>query len=181
MHEQELFQDAPEMETAAAHTAAVEKEERGVPFVATELDACRMQVKEWQNKFFYLSADFENYKKRVAADRAVHAQSVQTDLIRSLLPVIDGIERSLAVSSDVNSCQGLTAGVRMVHQEFQTLLRNLGVEEIVVTGQFHPETHEALSHVADSGYVSGHIVQVFQKGYQLKGMLLRPALVSVAQ
>ncbi len=191
MHENTPYQDDLAMKT---ETVLTEDSQQQKQEPCADLELCRSQLKEWQNRFFYLSADFENYKKRVYTDRIAQTQATQAELLRKLLPVIDGIERAMAMESDTAAAphgeravmtasnnNAVMEGVRMVYQTFQTFLRENGVEEIPTTGQFNPELHEALSNVADQDYASGAIVQVLQKGYTLKGILLRPALVNVAQ
>lgn len=148
-----------------------------------QLEQCRLSVQEWQNRFSYLSADFENYKRRVVVERATSAQLQQAEIVRKLLPVIDGMERAFAAKPAGSSADVVSwaEGLRMVYQSFEAFLRDLGVEEIPTSGQFNPEMHEALSQVETHGQKPGSIVAVLQKGYILKGVVLRPSLVNVAQ
>ena len=156
-------------------------DQQEVATLSAELDACHTHLKEWKNKFFYASADFENYKKRVATDRVAQINATQTDFVRKLLPVIDGIERALATFEHANTPPAVAEGMHMIYQTFQHFLREISVEEVNAQGQFNPELHEALSHVTDPAHQSGDITQVLQKGYMLQGALIRPALVNVAQ
>jgi len=174
-------------DSCASDTCCASNDNRGqldeqeVSALSAELDACQIQLKEWKNKFFYASADFENYKKRVAIDRVAQIHATQTELVRKLLPTIDGVERALATFEQTDTPPTVAQGIHILYQTFQQFLREIGVQEIEATGPFNPELHEALSHVADPAHSSGDIVQVLQKGYKLQEVLIRPALVSVAQ
>ncbi|MCL2497368.1 MAG: nucleotide exchange factor GrpE [Symbiobacteriaceae bacterium] len=132
-----------------------------------------LQVKRWQ-------ADFENYRRRVTREREEFIQYASLELIQRLLPVLDNYERALAASA--NDPQSFRDGVEMIYrQQLEVLIRE-GLEVVDPAGEpFDPNFHEAvLSVAAEEGVASQTVVEVLQKGYILRGRLLRPALVKVA-
>jgi molecular chaperone GrpE len=148
------------------------------------LNSCMQQLQEWKNKYAYMNADFENYKRRMAQERAVWRQTGQIDFIRKLLPVIDGIDRAFSVTVPTTVSaeqQAWFEGFKMVANGLQAFLREVGVQEIPTSGAFNPELHEAVSQVETSSHHSGDIVEVLQRGFTLNGVVIRPATVSVAK
>lgn len=148
-----------------------------------QLENCLIAQKEWQERFLRLSADFENYKKRTAKDQALWVDGAQVHLLKKLLPIIDDLERAFAqpLPADNTQLQTWVAGFNMIKTAVNSFLRDVGIEEIAASGIFNPEIHEAIAQVAVPEQQSGTIIEVFQKGYKFKDMVLRPARVSVAQ
>jgi molecular chaperone GrpE len=125
-----------------------------------------------------LAADFDNYRKRVARDQAALVQRAHEKLVRELLPVLDDMERALRAVYEHEEAQ-LEQGVRLVHENFRSLLEREGLAEIETDGKFDPHVHEALVSLP-SDEEEGTIVDVHQKGYRLGDQVLRPARVAVA-
>ena len=136
-------------------------------------------------------ADFENYRKRMAADvQAANARG-KAELARDLIDAVDNLERALEVAgvdpeqedgnSSVEDGEGLVHGVVLVFRGLrETLLRN-GIEAIDPKGdKFDPTVHEALSTLPGLDVEAGTVVEVMQKGYRLGEQLIRPARVVVA-
>jgi molecular chaperone GrpE len=120
-------------------------------------------------------ADFENYRKRVDREAREAEARGRASLARSLLSVVDNLERALAASSPQED--HLAEGVRLVYEELAGVLKNAGIESFEPTGErFDPELHEAM--LTRPG-TDGEILEVFQKGYRLNGQVLRPARVVV--
>jgi molecular chaperone GrpE len=124
-------------------------------------------------------ADFENYKRRADRDRQNTWKEAAADLLRSLVPTLDNLERALQASPED---EPLREGVQLIQRELLGLLESRGVSVEDPTGlPFDPERHQALSHEAVAGARSGTVVETFRKGYLFKDRLLRPALVKVAK
>lgn len=147
-----------------------------------EIESLKAQLKEAQNKYLYLYADFENYKKRVIKERSDLVKFGHESLVRDLLQVADNLDRALEHTANV---EALVQGIRMVNQQLKDTLGRYGVKSIEALGQkFNPEQHEAVGQekVAgeQDGQEDGSIIREHQKGYTLHGRLLRPARVVVA-
>ncbi len=147
-----------------------------------ELDACKLSVKEWKEKYVRLSSDLENFKRRIAKEQQMWAQLAKADLLISLLAIVDNFDRAME-HKDVElpeELQSWVDGIEMIHTSIGEFLTKAGVKEVSYD-QFDPSYHEALLHVDSDKHKSGQIVEVMEKGYMLNDRVLRPAKVSVAK
>lgn len=127
------------------------------------------------DQYLRLRAEFENYRKRTLseADRA-KIKGIGT-AIEAFFPAMDGIDRALTMCKD----EGIAKGILLVKKQFSTALTTLGVTEIDPKDEeFNPEFHNAVMNEVNPEKV-GQIIEVFQKGYRYKDILLRPAMVKV--
>lgn len=137
-------------------------------------------------------ADFENFRKRMARDvKAAEARGIGK-LAKELLPALDNLDRALAAAGSGPSAapaegageqpdHHLTAGVKLVHDELLAALGRAGIERFSPQGErFDPNEHEAMVQQPVAGAESGTVVEVYQSGYRLGGIVLRPARVVVA-
>jgi molecular chaperone GrpE len=127
-------------------------------------------------------ADFTNYRRRVAHERAEQAQAAAADLIRQLLPVLDDLERALrAVPAELVG-SSWAAGIRLIDRALRAALERAGLERISAEGQpFDPQVHEALLQEDAPERTAGVVVRELRPGYRLGDRVLRPAQVSVAR
>ena len=149
-----------------------------------ELEVCKSENSEWKDKCIRVTADFENYKKRIEQEQKVWMGTAQADILGDLLPIVDDFERALLQEQKketVTELVSLLEGYSLIYQMLQKLLTQYGVEKITEHDKFNPIYHEALMQVDSSEHESGQIVAVMQKGYRFKGKVLRPAKVSVAK
>ncbi|MHB1013456.1 MAG: nucleotide exchange factor GrpE [Desulfobacteria bacterium] len=127
----------------------------------------------------YLAAEFENFRKRVARERESQSAFGNEQLLRSVLPFLDNLERAMGQAGA--SAEVLLSGVRMTYDQFLQELRKYGLEQFPAQGgTFDPSVHEAIASVPSSGKTGGAILAEVRKGYLLHGRLLRPAQVTVA-
>jgi molecular chaperone GrpE len=127
-----------------------------------------------KNRYLYLYAEFDNFKKRAIKERSDLIKFGGEGLAREILGVKDGFERGLANASNL---EALTEGLRMVVGEMGRTLERFGIQEIKAVGQkFDPNMHEAMGQGPGE---NGVVIQEFVKGYTLHGKLLRPAKVIV--
>ena len=146
-----------------------------------DLDTCKQALSEWQGKYSRLSADFENYKKRLSKEQATWTATVQASMLNQLLSIVDNFDRAMAHKAEQSTdMQSWIDGVAMIHDEFHEFLKNAGVKEVPYK-IFNPEYHEALLQVDSDTHESGQIIEVMEKGYLLEDKVLRPARVSVAK
>jgi molecular chaperone GrpE (heat shock protein) len=146
-------------------------------------EKAQAHISEWADKYLTLTADFENYKKRVSTERTDWANEAQKKVFLDLLAVIDNFERALEQEKKRESAEGIAwlAGFEMIYQSLEKILAKYGVQEITDFSVFNPKYHEALMQVESDKHKSGEIVQVLQKGYMMHDKVIRPATVSVAQ
>lgn len=126
-------------------------------------------------------ADFINYRRRMSAEQAEGRIAAQSELLSSLLPVLDDVGRALgAVPSDL-ATDPWVQGLFLIARRLTTLLDQLGVQQIGAFGEpFDPHWHEAITTEARADVPEGTILQVTQPGYTLGERVIRPAQVSVA-
>lgn len=133
---------------------------------------------EANDKYLRLFAEYDNYRKRTAREKADTYSNAAAKCIENLLPVIDSFERSLeAECSDDNFKNGMS----MIFGQMKDFLTKMNVTEIEALGaEFDPNFHNAIQQLDGTDYASNHVCQVFQKGYMIGDKLIRPAMVAVA-
>jgi molecular chaperone GrpE len=150
------------------------------PMQSTELETCQNQLTQAQSTLAYLTADFDNYRRRMEKERINWQLQAQNNVLLDLVICIDHLKRVLNDLTK-NGAQTIDAhlqGIELTYKEMQKLLRKYEIEE-VQTQTFDPELHEAIMQEVVEGKESGNIARVIEPGYIRKGMLLRPAKVSV--
>jgi molecular chaperone GrpE len=156
-------------EVTGAETAALEDE---LAKVTRERDALLDRMARMQ-------ADFDNARKRVQREQQEHRDYALTDAVRALLPILDSFDRAIVTSG---SGDDLRKGVELINRQLHDALSKLGVEPVEAQGApFDPNVHEALGVVETSDVPANHVADELQRGYKLKGRLLRPAMVRVAK
>lgn len=147
-----------------------------------ELAKAQNEAGMFKDRWMRLAAEFENYKKRTSREFEALIQSASEDVIRDLLPILDGVGRALAHRADGQAeTEGYQEGVAMIMEQFPKVLENRNLKEIETIGQlFDPNVHEALMQMPSDTVDAGHVVEVVEKGYVLGEKVLRPAKVVVS-
>ena len=184
---------APEApEVAEAGIAPVEADAGGESAVgvggaaeaaAPEAIAAQLEreVADQKDRLLRTAADFDNFRKRAAREKAETWGRAQGDLIQRVLDVIDDLGRVAHLDPAQTSAEALHEGVGLVERKFLKVLEGVGLERLDPSAQaFDPNAHEAvMTTPTPSLDFDGTVAMVFQAGYRLSGMLLRPARVSV--
>ena len=144
-----------------------------------ELDAMTAEAEENKRKWYAVSAEYENYRRRTQNQAAQRYADGRNDVIAALFPIGDNLERALAACQDENTKQG----VEMVLASFKKVLESEGVEEINPIGQPFDATYSEaiMATPAQEGEESGIVKQVYVKGYKKGDKILRYAQVIVTQ
>lgn len=143
-----------------------------------ERDALAVAKSEAQDLLLRTRAEFENFRKRVERERLEIRDHASMGMAEALLPVVDDLERALQVEC---ADKEYAKGMELIHGRLIESLKKLGLDPIDTTGvKFDPNIHHAIDRVAGTGEEDQKILAEFQKGYNFKGRLLRPALVKVA-
>lgn len=139
------------------------------------------QLQKAQNDLLYAKADFENYKKRVIREQSELRKYGSEHLIRSLLDIMDNFERALELEVTPENIKSFSEGMKMLHNEFKTVLNRFGVSEIDSQGKpFDPNIHEAMGTESTSEVPSGHVFKTFTKPYKLHDKIVRHGRVIVS-
>jgi molecular chaperone GrpE len=146
-----------------------------------ELEKEKAKADDYLRRLQYLQADFENYRKRVEKEMSDNRQFGNQRLLSDLIIVNDELELALREAEESQESPTIVEGVGMVHKRLQTLLSKEGVEKIQSLGsRFNPDLHDAALRV-ESDKEDGTIVEEIRQGYTLKGKVLRPSIVKVAE
>ena len=128
-----------------------------------------------------LSADFENFKKRVDRTREATERLAAAQLVARLLPVLDNFERALSAARQSDADSTFQDGIGLIFRQLLDELRKEGLVAVDTVGEpFDPELHEAVVLTDTPGFPPNTVVEELQRGYLLHGRLLRPALVTVS-
>ncbi|NTU71797.1 MAG: nucleotide exchange factor GrpE [Coriobacteriia bacterium] len=146
-----------------------------------ELEAARAEAAEMRDAALRAQADFENFRKRTAREREDERKRAAERLVEELLPAIDNLERAIEHTSADHDIEHLITGVTSVHAQIVGVLGKHGVSVIDPLGQpFDPSTQQAVSQQEDPTVPAGTVVAAFQKGYEMGGRIVRPAMVVVS-
>ena len=154
-----------------------------------DVEALLRSIEEWKQKAaenqdlaMRARAELENLRKRTTRDvESAHKYGLER-FVNELLPVLDSIELGIAASQSAGDVAALRQGMELTVKMFGDCLQRLGVAAVNPVGEkFNPEKHQALSAQEAADTEPGTILSVMQKGYELNGRLVRPAMVVVAK
>jgi len=133
------------------------------------------------NKYLRLYSDFENYRKRTAKEKLSLIESSNSDLLSTLLPVVDDFERAINSNENTTDPEALKEGFLLIFNKFINILEMEGVKPMNAIGKpFDVEFHEAITNIpAPKKSMKGKVMDVTEKGYFLKDKVLRYAKVVV--
>lgn len=170
--------DKAEQNTAAAEANAPTSDQPNLK-LEQKITELAGQVKEKEDKYLYLYADFDNFKKRSARERLDLLKFGWEPLARDLLSVLDNLERAMAHVPE-NIDKNWLKGIDMVQGQLRAALEKQGIQFIVAQeNPFDPNFHEAVGQEA-SKLPAGTIVREESRGYTLHGRLLRPSRVVIS-
>lgn len=184
-----------EQEIEAQTTAGASEIQDNADSVVEAADAVKLspeeilkaQLDELNDRYLRMLAETENYKKRVARERAEERVYAAQDTIRMVLPIADNLERALETvpieARGDGALSQLVKGVELTLRQFEDVLRRLGVEPIAaeLCKPFDPNFHQALFHEENAEHDENAILGVLQKGYKMGDRVLRPSMVKVSR
>jgi molecular chaperone GrpE len=148
----------------------------------SEIDVVRDELEEAKDKYLRALADFDNYRKRVAREKEQYIQCANEELIKSLLDVVDNLERALEASSQNTNYEALARGVELTLGQLREVLSGEGLCHIECMNlPFDPNYHEAVMAMEKDGVDDETVIEETQKGYTLKGKVIRPSKVVVSK
>jgi molecular chaperone GrpE len=146
--------------------------------IAAERDQLAAEKADLADRLLRARAEFDNARRRAERERSEFLQFAAMDLVKDVLPVLDDFERALRVET---ADRNYAKGVELIYQRLYETLRKLGLEPIETSGRpFDPNLHQAVERVETDEAEDHTVIGEFQKGYNFKGKLLRPAMVRVA-
>ena len=186
----EAAEQDQEAKPAREHEAELEHDhEAELEHDLEELAAKAEKADEYLQLAQRTRADFENYRKRATRDAAAAQERGIVKLAKELLPAVDNLDRALEAAASAptdgapqdNGTATLVSGIKLVHEDVIAALARAGVERFSPKGErFDPQFHEAIAQQPVEGAESGTVVEVYQRGYRLGEVVIRPARVVVA-
>lgn len=182
MNEEPLTVEAEKM-SATDETPTTEAAAEPQPETAHKEEEFQAQIKELQDKYIRLMAEFDNFRKRSVKERSDLIKSAGEDILVNILPVMDDFERGLAAMESAQDVESVKQGVVLIYNKFKDFLTQRGVKEIEATRQdFNVDVHEALTKIpAPEEELKGKVVDVVQKGYSLNDKVIRFAKVVIGE
>jgi molecular chaperone GrpE len=163
---------------SASAELPVETVESRLEAVTAERDRLLVEKAESDDRLLRARAEFDNARRRFERDRSEYLQFAAMDLVREILPALDDLERALKHET---ADREYAKGVELIQQRLSEILRKMGLEAVETAGKlFDPNQHQAVQRVETEDAEDQAILDEFQKGYNFKGKLLRPAMVRVA-
>ncbi|MDH6703571.1 molecular chaperone GrpE [Kitasatospora sp. MAA19] len=158
---------------AAEEAAAAGAAESGSG--SDELATAKRELSERTGDLQRLQAEYQNYRKRVERDRLTVREIAVSNILESLIPVLDDIGRAREHGE-------VTGGFKSVAESLETVVAKLGLQQFGKEGEpFDPTMHEALMHSYSSDVTEDTCVQILQPGYRIGERIIRPAMVAVAE
>ncbi len=138
---------------------------------------------DWETRFKYLFADFENFRRRTEREKDALGRQSRAALLRELLPLVEAFRAAHDSSAHLPKDDPLRRGLELLDREWQKFLAHEGIEPVAGRGTpFRAEEAEAVGETGPTEEVpEGRVAEVVQQGYRFSGGLLRPAKVIVAR
>ena len=184
--EQQSSENEANAQAAEQQVPAPDSAENGgfdeLETLRSELDKEREQSQANLDRALRAQAEMENLRKRTTRDVENAHKYALDKFVNELLPIIDSLELGMAAAEGIDGNKELLEGMQLTLKMFLTALEKFGVNQLSPEGEkFNPEQHEAVSMQEVEGKDTGTVVTVMQKGYELNGRLVRPAMVMVAK
>ena len=176
--------ETPEGTGPPASTPAVEGEggEASAPdALAAERDRLEQEKAALHDQLLRKQAEFENFRKRTEREKEGFRQATAMEVVKAILPVLDGLERALHPQSEGDAGSEFRRGIEMLQKQFLKTLEKLGLAPIAAHGRkFDPHVHHAVEMVESEDHEDQSVLEELQRGYLFQERLLRPAMVRVA-
>ncbi len=161
-------------------TADYESQSEEVEDLLAQLETLKREKDEVTTLLQRVKADFDNFRRRTRAEKEEAGFDAVCGFVSKLLPVMDNIERALESANREEVASSFVEGLEMIKKQMEQILEQEGVTTIEAEGEtFDPTVHEAVMSTEEGDFPSNTVVEVFQKGYLMKGRVLRPAMVKV--
>lgn len=145
---------------------------------AQQIEKLTEDLKAKEERVLRLQADFENFRRRTGKEKEELSAVVTQGILKDMLPLLDNFERAMA--AEKKDAEAFQKGVEMIYTQLQEVLKKNGLERIETQGQkFDPNYHQAVMRVQDEEHEDDDIAQELQKGYMIKGRVIRPSMVQV--
>jgi molecular chaperone GrpE len=188
MNEEVKKEEVPSQENEAktgkgekSHSGKKGKRKPGM--VEQELTQVQEKLADLNDKYIRLYSEFDNYRKRTIKEKGELIKTASEEVILSLLPILDDMERAISVmeAAAKEGDSSLLEGIRLIYNKLSGTLQQKGLQAMESKGQdFNVDYHEAITNIPAPGEdMKGKVVDEIQKGYMLNGKVIRFARVVV--
>lgn len=168
-------------QAATAESAPGDEATDQVGELLRKLDEVSAEAQSRREDYLRAVAELDNYRKRALREKDEARLRATSAVLEDVLPVLDNFSLGLKAARQHEGGQAFAQGFAMVLSQFESLLRQHGVEELAPDGQpFDPNYHESVAHQPHDDVPEGHVIEVQRIGYRLRERLLRPAVVVVS-
>jgi molecular chaperone GrpE len=158
-------------------TKSLEKE---LQELSSQIEQLRQENQELLSKFQRVNADYANFQRRSAKQINEAVSYEKERIVKSLLPVMDNFEHTMAHAESAEDVEAVVKGVKIIYDQMLDILRSHDVEQISALGEkFDPALHQAMLQKTDEEKEDEVVLEEYQKGYRLNGRVIRPAKVVV--
>ena len=163
--------------------ATLEAELASLRSASLQAVALQETLASQKDAYLRLTADFENFRRRSAEDKAASSDRAVAGALDKMLPVIDAFDnakKSLKLESEGE--EKINGSYQAVYSKFMAILGDLGIKQVPALGEpFNPEIHEAIMREETNKWADGVVMEEFRPGFSINGQLVRAAMVKVAQ
>ena len=133
-------------------------------------------------KYLRLMAEFDNFRKRTVREKGELILDATGELVRELIPILDNLDRATEHRNDKTTLEEYVNGIALIEDQIRRILSDAGLEVIETVGSpFDPEVHEAVMQMESEEHESGTVTAEVEKGYMLRGRIIRHPKVIVAK
>lgn len=170
--------DTEEAAEAAESAETADEADEATEAAADEVEKLKKEMADGVERMKRLQADFENFRRRTRQEKEELSNMVVQDFIKELLPMLDNFDRAMA--AEATDAAKFQQGVEMIYNQLAEILKNKGLEQIEAReAKFDPNFHQAVMRVENPDLEDETIAMELQKGYMVKGKVIRPSMVQV--
>lgn len=164
------------------NTVEEKVEETKVENCEEEVNKLKAEVEDWKNSYLRKQAEFQNFTKRKEKEFEELKAFASEKVIIKLLDIVDNLERAIAASSETKDFDSLVKGVELTLSQMKSTIVSEGVETIITEkAMFDPHLHMAVAVEDSADHSNDEVIAEFQKGYKMKGKVIRPSMVKVCK
>lgn len=164
------------------NTVEEKVEETKVENCEEEVNKLKAEVEDWKNSYLRKQAEFQNFTKRKEKEFEELKAFASEKVIIKLLDIVDNLERAIAASSETKDFDSLVKGVELTLSQMKSTIVSEGVEAIITEkAMFDPHLHMAVAVEDSADHSNDEVIAEFQKGYKMKGKVIRPSMVKVCK
>ena len=186
-HEEQKVEAMEQVEAQPVEPTDVDSEvtaeQAHIAELEAQLETAIQKAAEERERALRTAAEMENLRRRTELDVEKAHKFALEKFAGELLPVLDNLERAIELADKENEAlKPMIEGVELTLKSMQSGVAKFGLVALDPTNQpFDPNAHQAMSMVPSADVAPNTVIAVMQKGYELNGRVIRPAMVMVSK